>query len=109
MPRGRLLSPCESAFLIVVNQTRRFFAALCGRNQHARLCYQGRCCFRPHNTAVHIMTERVRGGPFPRERWAGPGRRGRVPFDEAPDRVTAEGLPARSGKDGIGALAAAFG
>src|SRR5712692_9565127 len=32
---------------------------LCGRNQHARLCYQGRCCFRPHNTAVHIMPERV--------------------------------------------------
>src|SRR5207245_942730 len=40
---------------------------------------------------------------------AGPRCRGRVPFDEAPDRVTAEGLAARSGKDGIGALAPAFG
>src|SRR5260370_29539514 len=45
---------------------------LCGRNQHARLCYQGRCCFRPHNTAVHIMPERVRGDVL-----AGDGRAAR--------------------------------
>src|SRR6266581_6528283 len=30
---------------------------LCGRNQHARLCYQRRCYYRPHNPAIHIMPQ----------------------------------------------------
>src|SRR5271165_6144832 len=30
---------------------------LCGRNRHARLCYQRRCCCQPHNPAIHIMPQ----------------------------------------------------
>src|SRR5271165_4881522 len=32
---------------------------LCGRNRHAWLCYQRRCCCQPHNPAIHIMTQVV--------------------------------------------------
>src|SRR6266404_7268009 len=35
---------------------------LCGRNEHARLCYQRRCSCQPHNPAIHVMADDAEPG-----------------------------------------------
>src|SRR6266704_2635539 len=73
-------------------QTRRFFAGLCGRNEPAWLCYQRRCCFRPHNPAIHIMAEGVRADGLGGERRQGGGRHCYVAFEDRPDAEAGDAL-----------------
>src|SRR5689334_22629162 len=67
---------------------------LCGRNEPTWLRYQRRCCFRPHNPAVHIMPQGVRGD-LP----AGQGRAGGgVLGHESLDGVAGQRLVAAGGE-----------